>query len=86
MGIFDIFGKQKSKNVAKDRLKFVLVQDRAMLSPRDLEAMKDDIIAVISKYVSIDNEAINIDIFQDDKNDRKTTLQANIPIFGNRSK
>lgn len=81
-----MFSKQKSKNVAKDRLKFVLVQDRAMISPRDLEKMKDDIIAVISKYVEIDNDSINIDIFQDDNNDRKTTLQANIPIFSGRGK
>jgi cell division topological specificity factor len=84
--MFGLFNKPKSKNVAKERLQFVLVQDRCMLSPSDLEAMKDDIIAVISKYVSIDNEAINIDIFQDEKNEKKTTLQANIPIFGNRNR
>jgi len=56
MGLFSFFNKEekKSKNVAKDRLKLVLIHDRAMLSSGMLEQMKDDIIAVISKYVEID--------------------------------
>ena len=49
MGLFSFFNKEenKSKNVAKDRLKLVLIHDRAMLSSGMLEQMKDDIIAVI---------------------------------------
>ncbi len=63
MSMFRLFNKeeQKSKNVAKDRLKLVLIHDRAMLSSGVLEQMKDDIIAVISKYVDIDRDALNIE-------------------------
>ena len=82
MGLFSFFNKEekKSKNVAKDRLKLVLIHDRAMLSSGMLEQMKDDIIAVISKYVEIDKESLNIDIADNPDNTRRTTLVANIPL------
>lgn len=82
MSIFSFFNKEekKSKNVAKDRLKLVLIHDRAMLSSGMLEQMKDDIIAVISKYVDIDRDALNIDIAENPENTRRTTLVANIPL------
>ncbi len=82
MGLFSFFNKEekKSKNVAKDRLKLVLINDRAMLSSGMLEQMKDDIIAVISKYVEIDKESLNIDIAENPDNTRRTTLVANIPL------
>ena len=82
MGIFSFFNKEekKSKNVAKDRLKLVLIHDRAMLSSGMLEQMKDDIIAVISKYVEIDRDSLNINIAENPDNSRRTTLVANIPL------
>ncbi|MBC2855511.1 cell division topological specificity factor MinE [Cetobacterium sp. 2A] len=80
MGLFSFFGKEKSGNIAKDRLKLVLIHDRCMLSPRIIEDMRDEIIAVISKYVEIDREALNIEISQNQENERRTTLVANIPI------
>ena len=82
MGLFSFFNKEekKSKNVAKYRLKLVLIHDRAMLSSGMLEQMKDDIIAVISKYVEIDKESLNIDIAENPDNTRRTTLVANIPL------
>ena len=81
MSIFSFFNKEeKSKDVAKDRLKLVLIHDRAMLSSGMLEQMRDDIIAVISKYVEIDKESLNIDIAENPDNTRRTTLVANIPL------
>jgi cell division topological specificity factor len=80
MGIFDLFKKSGSKSVAKDRLKLVLIHDRSMLSPRVLDEMKNDIIGVISKYVNIDAESLNIEILESDKGGRNTALVANIPI------
>lgn len=80
MSIFDMFKKSGSKNVAKDRLKLVLIHDRAMLSPRVLDEMKNDIIGVISKYVNIDAESLNIEVLESDKGNRSTALVANIPI------
>lgn len=82
MGIFNFFNKEsnKSKNIAKDRLKLVLIHDRSMLSSGMLEQMKDEIIEVISRYVDIDREELNIDIAQQEDNVRRTTLVANIPL------
>ena len=44
MGFADFFRKKSSSNVAKDRLKMVLVSDRANCSPDIMEQIKNDII------------------------------------------
>ena len=52
MNLFDrIFGRQedKSKSVAKDRLKLVLMHDRADIPPAMMEQMRQEIVAVIAK-------------------------------------
>ena len=51
-----------------------------MLSSGMLDQMKDEIIEVISKYVDIDKNELNIDIAQNTENNRRTTLVANIPL------
>lgn len=60
MGIMDLFKKKSSGNVAKDRLKLVLVSDRANCSSEMMEMMKRDIIEVISRYMDIDAEALDV--------------------------
>lgn len=86
MDFFKIFGrkKEKSKNVAKERLKLVLVHDRSDLSPQFLEMIKNDIIKVISEYADIDEEALDIKITKTTKDNKETptsSLIANIPII-----
>ncbi|NLK88407.1 MAG: cell division topological specificity factor MinE, partial [Clostridiaceae bacterium] len=50
-----IFGRSKnSKDVAKDRLKLVLIHDRANVSPQFLEMLKSEIIKVITNYMDVD--------------------------------
>ena len=81
MGIFiNFFKKENSKDDAKNRLKLVLIQDRAMLPSGVLENMKDDILKVLSKYVEIEKSKLNIDICPYDEDPRKIALVANIPI------
>ncbi|MBC7088387.1 MAG: cell division topological specificity factor MinE [Tissierellales bacterium] len=85
MGILEIFSKrqEKSKDVAKERLKLVLVHDRADLSPRLLELIKNDIIDVISNYAEIDIPDIDIKMTKTTKegdNRPVSALIANIPI------
>lgn len=62
MGITDFFRWKSSGHVAKDRLKMVLVSDRANCSPYDLEQIKNDLIFVLSKYVEIDSNGLDIEI------------------------
>ncbi len=83
MGFADFFRKKSSGNVAKDRLKMVLVSDRANCSPDIMEQIKNDIINVLSKYVEIDLEGLDIKIEQtesDGANGMVPALFANIPI------
>ena len=54
MKITDIFKKKSSSDVAKDRLKLVLVSDRASCSPEIMQKIRSDIIEVLSKYAEID--------------------------------
>lgn len=86
MDFFKIFSRNKdnSKNVAKERLKLVLVHDRADISPKLLEKMEEDIIALISKYVDIDEEELEVKLTKMKKDKDKapvSTLVANIPIL-----
>ena len=53
MGLLDLFKKKGSSDVAKDRLKLLLVSDRANCSPEVMEMIKNDIIKVISKYMEM---------------------------------
>ena len=78
--ITNLFKKENSKDDAKNRLKLVLIQDRAMLPSGVLENMKDDILKVLSKYVEIEKSKLNIEVFPYDEDPRKIALVANIPI------
>ena len=79
--ITNLFKKENSKDDAKNRLKLVLIQDRAMLPSGVLENMKDDILKVLSKYVEIEKSKLNIEICPYDEDPRKIALVANIPIL-----
>jgi len=74
-----IFNKDgvASKNVAKERLRLVLVHDRANVSPQLLQDLKADLIKVISSYLEIDEEALEVN-FENSEN--QVALIANIPV------
>lgn len=83
MGLMDLFKRKSSGDIAKDRLKLVLVSDRANCSPDIMEMIKNDIIQVISKYMEIDAEGLDIQITQTESegnNGNVPALYANIPI------
>mgnify|MGYP004469217771 CR=1 FL=1 len=72
-----------SKQAAKDRLKLVLMQDRASVSPDFFEMMKKEIIDVIKKYIEIDEEALEVEItrgLESGLDVEGPALCANIPI------
>lgn len=83
MSIFDMFKKKNSGTVAKDRLKLLLVSDRANCSPEIMDKIKNDIIEVIKKYMEIDCEGLDIQLTQTESetsNGSVPALIANIPI------
>ena len=73
------FGRESSssKNVAKERLRLVLVHDRANVSPDLLTSLKNDLIKVISNYMEIDEKALEVSL---DSSDNQVALVANIPV------
>jgi cell division topological specificity factor len=84
LDFFKFFSKDqnKSKDIAKERLKLVLIHDRANISPKFLDMIKGDIIKVISNYMEIDESGFNIKLSRiaQDNDDYTSALIANIPI------
>ena len=70
-----------SKDVAKERLRLVLIHDRTDISPVMMEALKADLIAVISEHLDIDQSGIEISLTEYKGLSR---LQATIPIVRRR--
>lgn len=79
-----LFGKKSSGQAAKDRLKILLISDRVSCSPQMMELIKHDIAKVISKYMKIDTDSMEIEINNTStkgKLVKHPTLYANIPIL-----
>ena len=73
---FHFFKKKTSGDIAKDRLKVLLISDRINCSPHTLNLIKQDLIKSISKYMSIDEENLEIVLKKNNKRgkNRKPTL------------
>lgn len=66
-----------SSQVAKDRLKLVLVYDRVKVTPQLMDVLKGDLIAAISRHLDVDQDGVSVTITRGDRHDR---LVADIPI------
>ena len=86
--MFDLFKtfsseNKTSKNVAKERLKLVLVHDRVDCSPQLLNMIKDDILKVISNYAEIEEDGLEIKMSKtrsENGDGPVSALVANIPL------
>lgn len=76
-----IFGKDNSssKDIARERLRLVLVHDRSTVSPEIINLLRDDLIQVIQKYMDIDLDGLLVNI---EGENNSVALIANIPIKG----
>jgi cell division topological specificity factor len=70
-------GERNSRQEVKNRLKLILAHDRAAIAPDMLEAMRREILEVVSRYVDLDAEEMELTL---DSSDRLTVLVANLPI------
>lgn len=63
--------------MAKERLRLVLVHDRANVSPELLQLLKDDLVGTISKYIEIDEKGLEVTL---ETSDNVVALVASIPV------
>lgn len=82
MDLLKLFsGKSTPKDLASDRLKLILIHDRANVSPALLEKIKEDLLNVITKYVEIDTEELDVKVTRTDEIEGSSpALIASIPI------
>jgi cell division topological specificity factor len=67
----------KSKEEAKNRLKFLLIHDQVDLTPAQLESMKKEILEVIGRYVEVEMDETT---FKLERDDGHIALVSSIPV------
>jgi cell division topological specificity factor len=73
-----LFGQQGSSATAKERLRLVLMTDHLELAPEMIEKMKRDLVDLISRFVEVDRDRIEVSF---ERQDRTLAMLANIPIL-----
>lgn len=80
--ILGLFGqtvvKDESKNTAVNRLRLVLMQDRTNLTPEIMHRMRSELIEVLSKYVELDKEALELNF---ESEGEQMALMLSIPVL-----
>jgi len=71
MGIFDFLkAKKNTASIAKERLRIIVAQERSNRGGPDyLPLLRRELLEVIRKYVSVDVDAVKVDIIKDGDND-----------------
>ncbi len=69
---------EASKSVATNRLKLVLMQDRTNLTPKVLEQMRSELIDLLSKYLEMDKDMLELNFEQDGE---QVALMLSIPVI-----
>ncbi|MBQ7763930.1 cell division topological specificity factor MinE [bacterium] len=69
---------EASKAVAANRLKLVLMQDRTNLTPKVLEQMRGEMIDLLSKYLEMDKDMLELNFEQEGD---QVALMLSIPVI-----
>jgi len=78
-----LFRPQASGALAKERLRLVLLSDHLALAPDVIDAMKADLLAVISKYVEIDEAHADVAF---EHREHEIAMLASVPIVAVRNR
>lgn len=70
--------EETAKEVACNRLKFVLMQDRTNLTPELMDRMRKELVELLSKYVEMDKEALELGFEQEGT---QMALMLSIPVL-----
>lgn len=78
-----ILQRNNSGEIARNRLKLLLLSDKVQCSPVILEMVKEDMVHVLSKYMEIDSDQMELKVTKLETagtREKIPTLYANIPI------
>ena len=69
--MFDFLKAQKNTaSIAKDRLRIIIAQERSAVGGPDyLPLLRRELLEVIRKYVSVDADAVKVDVVKDGEHD-----------------
>ena len=70
--------EENAKDVACNRLRVVLMQDRTNLTPELLQRMRQELIDLLSKYVEMDKDALELNF---DQEGGQMALMLSIPVL-----
>lgn len=71
MALFDFLrAKKNTANTAKERLRIIIAQERSLHGGPDyLPMLRRELLEVIRKYVSVDIDAVKVDLAKDGDHD-----------------
>ena len=69
---------ESAKETACNRLRVVLMQDRTNLTPELMERMRREMVDLLSKYVEMDKDALELNLEQDGD---QVALMLSIPVI-----
>ncbi|MGY1457092.1 MULTISPECIES: cell division topological specificity factor MinE [unclassified Luteimonas] len=71
MGMFDFLKpKKNTASIAKERLRIIVAQERSSRGAPDyLPLLQRELLEVIRKYVSVDVDAVKVDLIKDGDHD-----------------
>jgi len=69
---------ESAKDTACNRLRVVLMQDRTNLTPELMDRMRKELVELLSKYVEMDKEALDLSLEQDGD---QVALMLSIPVI-----
>lgn len=81
-----LYSKPLPKDIAKDRLKFIIVNDRDGITPYVLDIIKNEILTIILKYIDIDISEVSFGLHKNNELDvelRSSILVLKIPFNKN---
>lgn len=79
MKLFKMGGAESSRNIAKERLKLMLIQDRIEVSPGFMEELREALLASLGKFLEVDKEGTKLSL---ELGEKHRQLTATFPIKG----